>query len=183
MEQMMCRNDMTLISGNMKALECKATLDKLRVSHPHALRMMLTTLRNVRNLTDMFNLLAAPDGQRSGLAYDLSVDEKEVKNFVEQTTRDHMLQFTNFKLPASFCSAGRVRGWIAKQQAAGENEGQSGWTYTWDELQRCRAEFASKDGAEVSLRDLYTQFCELDYRLCGYTDEETTKMQAKLNSD
>ena len=183
MEGVFCRNDMTLISANQKAFECKETLERFRTTHPRVLRELQTTLRNCRNLTDMFRALAAPDGNRTGLVYDLSVDGEEMNSLIEQKTREHMLQFTHYKLPASYCSRERVCGWIARQQAVGDVEGQTRWSLTWEELQRCRAEFASKDGAWISLRVLYAQFSELNHRLSGYSEEQWSEFQAALAAD
>ena len=171
----MSRCDITMISGNIKALECQKMKTRLRAEQPEVLRDLLRVIQECRNLSFMFEMLAADDC-RKGLARDLRMDKEKQRGLLEQDVRQYMMQFQSDKLPKVYASMWRVRDWIQEQP--------EDWTLTWTELKRCRDEFECEDGAPTSLDELRLRFNSMGHSIAVLASSaEWREICAELMTD
>ena len=79
-----------------------------------------------------------------------------------------MLQFASDVLPDEYAKVQRVRGWMLRQC--------DNWRFSWEEVKRCRDDFAREDGARMRLRPLWQRFNDLGYTLCANWDKIRKEM-------
>ena len=67
---------------------------------------------------------------RTGLCYNLSIDDRSWADLLQMNVREFMLQFKSDMLSDEYLKVQRVHKWVLAQGDA--------WRFSWEEVKKCR---------------------------------------------
>ena len=154
---MLIRCSLTQISACIRALDCDGVREKLYREQPRVLCDLQRVLSECRNLNDLRSSLTCST-MRTGLCYNLSIDDRSWADLLQMNVRQFMLQFKSDMLSDEYLKVQRVHKWVLAQGDA--------WRFSWEEVKKCRNAFEREDGAPLKLRALWQAFNQLGYTRC-----------------